>query len=285
MTESAKIGLYTGIGVIGGLAAFALVGIVTFLQESFGSYLLYNIVVGASFGLAIGAVLGSAEGIVHGNKHKIISGLIFGSVTGIVGGIVGVFFGQSLLLRFTVSGEELSPMFAALIQALCWMVMGMFVSMGEGIRSKSGLKVTYGIIGGLVGGFLGGFALEILTSRLLGLIILGGAITFFYALLEKNFSRGVLRVLNGEMKGRKLALNQRTLTVGTAPGNDLALHNYEKIEEKCHAVFSVKNDGVTLEPFSHRYDVYVNDEKIQKAKLKYEDVIRIGEARFLYEVK
>jgi hypothetical protein len=285
MTESGKIGLYTGIGALGGLAAFALVGLVSILKESFGSYLMFNIVMGACFGLAIGAVLGSAEGIVHGNKQKILSGLLYGTLTGIAGGIVGVFLGQSLLLRFARTLGEVPLVITALIQALCWMIMGMFVSLGEGIRSRSGMKLTYGILGGLTGGLLGGFILEMLTSRLVGLIVLGASITFFYALMEKNFSRGVLRVLNGAMKGKKLALNQRKLTLGLGDGNDLAIHGYKGVEEKCHAVITVESDGVLLEPFSHRYDVFVNDEKVQKARLKYEDVIRIGEARFLYEVK
>ncbi len=285
MTESGKIGLYTGIGVIGGLAAFALVGLVSLMKEAFGSYLLFNIVMGACFGLAIGAVLGSAEGIVHGNKKKILTGLLYGTLTGIAGGIVGVFLGQSLLMRFSRNLGDVPMGISALIHALCWMIMGMFVSLGEGIRSRSGYKLTYGIIGGLTGGLLGGFLLEILTSRLAGLIILGGAITFFYALMEKNFSRGVLRVLNGSMKGRKLALNQKHLTLGHGNRNDLALTGYGGIEEKCHAVITVNSDGVFIEPFSYRYDLFVNDEKTQKSKLKYEDVIRIGEARFLYEVK
>jgi hypothetical protein len=285
MTESGKIGLYTVIGAIGGLAAFALVGLVTFLKAGFGSYLIFNIVMGASFGLAIGAVLGSVEGIVHGNRSKIVTGLVYGALTGIAGGIVGVFLGQSLLLRFARNLGEVPMVVSALIHALCWMIMGMFVSLGEGLRSRSGYKLAYGILGGLTGGLLGGFLLEILTSRLAGLIILGCAITFFYALMEKNFSRGVLRVLNGSMKGRKLALNQRKLTLGRGKGNDLALTGYDGVQEKCHAVITVKSEGVTIEPFSHRYKVFVNDEKIQKAKLKYEDVIRIGEARFLYEVK
>jgi hypothetical protein len=285
VTEQGKMGLYTGIGVLGGLAAFALVGIVAMLKESFGSYLLFNIVMGSCFGLAIGAVLGSAEGIVHGNKKKIISGLILGALTGIAGGVVGVFLGQSLLLKMTAIKGEMAPLLAALIQALCWMIMGMFVSMGEGFRSRSGHKLLYGVLGGMAGGLLGGFVLEVLTSRLLGLIILGGSITFFYALMEKNFSRGVLRVLNGPMKGKKLALNQRALTVGQGDKNDLALIGYRDVEEKCHAVIHVKSDQTVIEPFSHRYEVFVNDTKIQKTILKYEDVIRIGDARFLYEVK
>ncbi len=285
MTESGKIGLYTAIGAIGGLCAFALVSLISLMKESFGSYLIFNIVMGACFGLAIGAVLGSAEGIVHGNRQKILSGLLYGTLTGIAGGIVGVFLGQSLLLRFDRAMGDAPLIISALIQALCWMIMGMFVSLGEGLRSRSGLKLTYGLLGGLTGGLLGGFLLEILTSRLAGLVILGAAITFFYALMEKNFSRGVLRVLNGPLKGKKLALNQRKLTLGQGQGNDFALIGYDGVEEKCHAVISVRSDGAVLEPFSHRYDVYVNDEKTQKAVLKYEDVIRIGEARFLYEVK
>ena len=285
MTESGKIGLYSAIGAIGGLCAFALVSLISLLQENFGSYLLYNIVMGACFGLAIGAVLGSAEGIVHGNKQKIITGLLYGTLTGVAGGIVGVFLGQSLLLKFDRSLGEVPLLVSALIQALCWMIMGMFVALSEGIRSRSGLKLVYGILGGLAGGLLGGFVLEILTSRLAGLIILGASITFFYALMEKNFSRGVLRVLNGPLKGKKLALNQRKLTLGCGQGNDFALIGYRDVEEKCHAVITVRSDGVILEPFSHRYDVFVNDGKTQKSKLKYEDVIRIGEARFLYEVK
>lgn len=285
MRESKKMGLYTLIGGIGGMAAYSLVGLVILMKEEFSSYLVYNLLLGSLFGIMIGAGLGSAEGIVHGNKKKIISGLFWGALTGMLGGLVGVFLGQSILMELVGLSKTQGTLISLLFYSLSWMIMGMFVSLGEGIRSKSGRKLLYGLLGGAVGGLLGGILMEWLTSSFLGLLFLGSSITFFYAVFEKNFSKGVLRVLNGPMKGKKLALNQKTLTIGQGDGNDFALRNYEDIIEKCHAVLHVKPDGVQIEPFSHRYAVYVNDETVQKSKLRYEDVIRIGSARFLYEVK
>jgi len=295
MKSRNKFVLYAVIGLIGGAASFAAVDLVMRFQESFSSYLSFNLVLGASFGILLGAFLGSAEGIVQTNRHKILTGIVVGIIVGSIGGILGVYFGQSLLLSLLEKRSAeggVNPLSSLIFHALSWAIMGSFVGMVEGIRARSGIKIFYGLLGGLLGGIFGGLILEALsqamsgyvTARLLGLLALGGMIGVFYAILERNFTPGVLRVLNGSLKGKKLALNQRKLTIGYSSRNDLALPGYDKVE-KLHAVITVKGDQVNLEPFRHVYPLLINDKKEQQATLKYHDVIRIGEARFLYEVK
>lgn len=295
MKSGNKFLLYAVIGLIGGAASFAAVDLIMRFQESFSSYLIFNLVLGASFGILIGACLGSAEGIVQTNRHKILTGIIVGVVVGAIGGILGVYFGQSLLLSLLekrAAEGAVNPVSSLIFHALSWAIMGLFIGMVEGIRARSGIKILYGMLGGLLGGIFGGLILEALSqamsgyvaARLLGLLALGGMIGIFYAILERNFTPGVLRVLNGSLKGKKLALNQRKLTIGFSPRNDLALPGYKDVE-KLHAVITVRGDQVNLEPFRHVYSLYVNDMEEQETTLKYHDVIRIGDARFLYEVK
>jgi len=295
MTGRNKFLLYTLIGLLGGAASFCVVDMVLRLQTQFPSYLMYNLVLGASFGILLGSFLGSIEGIVHSNKRKIFSGILVGIIVGALGGILGVNLGQSLLLTLlSKTGMNGSAgIFGSLfIRALSWAIMGLFIGMVEGIRARSGVKILYGLLGGLLGGFVGGIILELLNqylsslslARFLGLFVLGGMIGVFYAIMERNFSPGVFRVLNGSLKGKKLALNQRKLTIGYSVKNDLALPGYDDVE-KLHAVVTVKGDQVTLEPFRNVYTLIINDQEETKKILKYHDVIRIGEARFLYEVK
>ncbi|MDA3852152.1 MAG: FHA domain-containing protein [Spirochaetaceae bacterium] len=295
MTSRGKFVLYALIGLLGGAASFATVDLLLRFQESFSSYLSFNLLLGASFGIMLGVFLGSAEGIVHSNRHKVLTGILVGVLVGALGGILGVHYGQSLLLSLLSrsSYQDSLPLGLSLFfRALSWSVMGILIGMVEGIRARSGIKIFYGMLGGLFGGFLGGILLELINhfsrsyalSRLLGMLVLGSLIGVFYAILERNFTPGVFRVLNGSLKGKKLALNQRKLTVGFSNRNDLALNGYNGVE-KLHSVITVRGDQVQILPFRNAYTIMVNDEKVDQAVLKYHDVIAVGDARFLFEVK
>jgi hypothetical protein len=149
--------------------------------------------------------------------------------------------------------------------------------------------VVVGIIGGLLGGLFGGFLLEyartlfpdILYARLGGLLLLGLLIGFFYALVERQLSLGVLRVLNGRLKGKEYLINQPRMRIGAASGNHVELHGYRKIADT-HAVLRSRQKDVVIAPAAPVHPVYVNDDPVEEHTLKYEDVIKIGTVKLFY---
>lgn len=293
MTTKARVFFYCLIGAIGGAICAVTMEILFNFQSLFTQYSAFYLVAGALYGLILGIFLGTAEGIVHSNRRKIVTGIIAGSIVGIIGGIVGTLLGQSLILQLASYFDYSKPILKILIKAVGWIIPALFIGMAEGIRSLSLVKILYGLLGGAIGGFFGGLFMEsasilfnsITWGRFAGFIVLGLAILFFFSLLEKRFSKGVFRILNGPLKGKKMALNQRKLTLGKTEKNDFALKKYEEIE-RLHAVVLVRHSIVSISPFRAAYGLYVNDEKVDDSiELKYEDVIRIGNARFLYEVK
>ena len=174
-------------------------------------------------------------------------------------------------------------------RAVAWAVLGLFVGAAEGVRARSARKVAVGSLGGLAGGLLGGALLEYSrlllplpgASRLIGLTILGVAIAFFYGLIERGFAAGVLRVLNGRLKGKEFLINQRRMRIGSARGADIALAGYEGLADR-HAVVRLRRGEVVLAAVEGAGPVLVNEKPVSEHPLKYEDVVKIGSAKLFF---
>ena len=140
--------------------------------------------------------------------------MALGALVGCVGGAFGALVGQAALWLFGgiffLSYRNLQWVGLPVSRAIGWAVLGIFVGAAEGVRALSPKKIAVGVLGGLLGGMVGGFALEysrlllpgFALFRLLGLVILGLAIGFFYGLIEQGMSFGVLRILTGSSRAR-----------------------------------------------------------------------------------
>ena len=264
-------------------------------QAGFPSYLVFSVFLGTIFGVVIGAFFGSGDGIIMSHRRSIVTGVVQGMAIGAVGGAAGFFIGQAVLFltgeylihsmrRFNTVGMPVS-------RAIGWAVLGLFAGMIDGARSRSWKKVRVGIIGGISGGFLGGLALEYFRiafpgtvfARLLGLLVFGLFIGFCYGFVEVRLSYGVLTLLNGRFKGREFLINQKKLGIGALQKNDIMLEGYHDISES-HALIRVKKDDVYISPVENGR-VLVNDDPVEEHLLKYEDVIKIGSAKLLYQYK
>ncbi|MCK4798424.1 MAG: FHA domain-containing protein [Spirochaetes bacterium] len=285
------------IGVLAALAAWSVVEIVMLFQEHFPSYLLFSIVLGIMFGIFMGGFFGTSEGIILADKSKRIKGIITGVIVGMIGGIIGFLIGQAALFiigdqlihsmkRFNTIGFPIS-------RSIGWASLGIFIGIAEGIRAKSLNKIKVGIIGGLIGGALGGLALEyirliladsIMIARLIGFLIFGFFIGLFYGLVEKRLSYGILRLLNGKFKGKEFLINQRKIKIGSSKKNDITLSDYEQIAD-FHAQIRTKKTNVIIKNLTTKVPVTVNDDIINEHKLKIEDVIKIGNAKFLFKYR
>jgi hypothetical protein len=283
------------LGVLAGIAAWPPAELIVFNQAAFPTYMLFVAVLGAVVGLFMGAFFGAAEGITARVKSRILPGILVGAAVGVVGGAIGFLVGQAALL---VIGELALRSYRSfqrvglpISRAIGWGVLGIFIGVVEGFRARSGKKIAVGLLGGLLGGLAGGFVLEYLRllvpgfrfTRLVGLVILGAAVAVFYGLIERGLAHGVLRVLNGALKGKEYLLTQSRVRIGRSRRNEVALTPYEDLADRQAEIRARRGEAVliNLEP---KRPLLVNERSVREHRLKYDDVIRIGSVKLFYRV-
>jgi len=296
MSTSMKKLVFTFIGLLAGLAAWPVSETVLYFQTQFSSYLIFSICMGVAFGSVMGGVLGSSEGITLSIKPKILPGIITGIVVGAFGGAIGFIIGQGSLFitnEWIFHSNKLFQSYGIPIsRAIGWAFLGMFIGTIEGVRSLSPAKIRVGIFGGFIGGIVGGCTLELIKfnypdlifARLIGLIIMGGLIGLFYGLFEKRFSVGVLKLLNGKLKGKEYLLIQKKIKIGSSKKSDIFLFEYKNVVEE-HAYLTLKKDDVFINAVDKKHRVLVNEIKITEHKLKLDDIVQVGSSKFLFFYK
>jgi hypothetical protein len=277
-------------GVCAGIFAWPFAEGIIFFQTAFPNLLLFTIVTGIAIGLSMGGVFGSSEGILSMSAPKIRIGILMGIVIGIIAGIAGFLFIGTLFFNSSLSFEYLG---LPVSKAIGWAIFGACIGLCEGIRSKSITKIRNGLIGGFLGGIIGGFAFEYLRilapgnifSRLAGLALLGLCIGIFYGFIELNLSKASLYLLNGEFRGREYPLTQGFTTVGSSDLTVVGVPGYDNVND-VHAEIKKKRKEFILSDAGTKGGTFVNDEKIkEEKKLDDGDVIRVGEAQFLFKKK
>ncbi|MFA7565845.1 MAG: FHA domain-containing protein [Alkalispirochaeta sp.] len=277
------------LGLLAGVTAWPLLELLLLFQESFPGYFLFSLAQGALFGVVLGLFFGSGEGLTSKDGGKLVRGAMTGALVGLAGGMIGFTAGQGVLF-FII--QRTSRSFAVpLARAVGWAILGLSVGMAEGIRAKSGKKSAFGALGGVLGGLLGGIAIEylrgrfpgMLYGRLVGFLLFGGLIGVFYALLERRFSFGVLRLLNGTLRGKEYSFSQSRISVGSDPKNDIVLKGYDNVRSR-HALFRVKRRDVYLSAVGEDPTLLVNEEPVTGGLLlKYEDVVQVGSAKMFFK--
>jgi hypothetical protein len=297
MSLTMRIIFFAMIGIIGGMLAWPPAEVLISFQADFPSLLIFGIVIGGVMGLIIGGCFGMNEGILSHSAKKLKSGLIMGVIIGILGGIAGVLIGLQVGLfmgtSFFFAPASFKTIGYPIARALGWAAFGIFIGIVEGIRSKSFAKIKNGIIGGFIGGFLGGvvfeyslklFVPDVLYARLLGFIVLGLFIGIFYGFVENKLAQASFYLLNGRYKGKEYLLNQRQMTIGRDEQAEMSLSDYRQVSAK-HASLHSKKDKVIIKNKNSKVGTYVNDKKVNESVLKDGDVIRVGEAQFLFRKK
>jgi len=118
-------------------------------------------------------------------------------------------------------------------------------------------------------------------TRLVGLLILGFLIGLFYGLFEKRFSQGVLKLLNGKLKGKEYLLVQKTIRVGNSDKADIHLAGYQNVAD-IHAVLKTVKGEIVIKNVQTENRILVNELNVTEEKLKFQDVVQIGAAKFLF---
>jgi len=121
----------------------------------------------------------------------------------------------------------------------------------------------------------------IVFARLSGLLILGLLIGLFYSIFEKGFSRGVLKLLNGKLKGKEYLILQKSTKIGKSPQSDIYLEDYADVDDT-HAEIHAAKGKIVLKNQQTKASVKVNEDVIEEYPLRFEDVVQIGSAKFLF---
>ena len=283
--------LMTLLGIAGALCAWGSMELILFNGSFPGGYLILSVTEGAVLGLFFGFCFGTAEGILLSDRNRSIKGGLSGAATGAAAGIVVVIIIQAVLTAVINAGyftsETAENLILPISRAVGWMLLGAAVGSIEGIRSRSFNRTWIGISGGLSGGFAGGAVLEFagtfwnsgFAGRGLGFLLMGGSIGLFYSLFEAMKSFGMLKVLTGPLRGKEYILNMSKTVLGSSKKSAVDLSEYPGLKEK-HVLFISGREEVVLE--SAEGEVLVNDEKTDRKRLQYEDVIQLGSVKLLY---
>ncbi len=293
MSKGMRKLLFCVLGLLAGLVSWSVSEGLLYLLPDFDSYFTFSLVLGASLGAIFGAFIGSAQGISYSIPRRIKSGWISGLCIGVPGGALGFLVGQEslfLLGEYSMHSNQDFQQFAIPISRIVgWTSFGVFVGVIEGVRSFSMVKIKIGVLGGLLGGLFGGIAMEgfqlflqnIEYSRLFGFLVLGLLIAFMYSLVEGQFSQGLLKLLNGDLKGKEYLLLQGRNRLGSSPKMDIQINKYSDILPD-HANFLVHKGNVTYRSVNQS-KILINDEPAEAdQRLKMEDVIQVGSAKFLF---
>jgi hypothetical protein len=257
---------------------------------------MFNIVLGISVGLFMGGCFGASEGLISVSKEKIKNGIITGTATGVIGGLAGFIAGQAALLyigaTFFNSNISFQRIGIPVSRAIGWAIFGTCIGVAHGIRSRSLGKVRNGIIGGFTGGIVGGLAVEYIKiyspgnifARLVGLILIGLMIGIFYGLIETSLAKASLSLLNGRFRGKEFPLTSRMTNIGRSEKTEIGIKGYTKVADVHAEIKKVKNDFVLTDAGS-KTGIFVNDDKTVGTTLRNGDIIRIGDAQFLYKKK
>ncbi|WP_028975086.1 FHA domain-containing protein [Spirochaeta cellobiosiphila] len=272
------------VGILAGVAVWPLMEITISFQRAFPSYLISILVQGLLIGAVMGAFLGSAEGLLTKNSNKTSTGAIIGGTIGGIGGILGFFLAQNLILFV----GNLHIMDESLLKTFGWIILGMFIAIGEGIRSRSIKKILIGLGGGIIGGCVGGLFIEksaeiaphFIYSRLFGLIIFSGTIALAYSLLESGVTYGVIRVLNGKFKGKQFPLVRSKSLIGASRKVDISLSGYTGLAQE-HGVIQKKGKKLYLLSLTKTHPLLLNEHPVKEQELKWEDVIQAGDLKLL----
>jgi len=95
------------------------------------------------------------------------------------------------------------------------------------------------------------------------------------------FAQGVLKLLNGSLKGKEYLLIQKRLQISSSEQADIHLPLYPNVAE-IHAQIRLRDGEVFIHASDSKHRVLINEIQTTEAKLKLEDVIQIGSAKFLF---
>ena len=284
MSRRMRTYFYAVLGGIGGLMGWQVSNL---LGLSFGPNLYVSeALVGALVGLCVGLCIGITEGamtqnIVQAAKSGLLSGL-FGMVAGAIGLPLSEFFFQ------TVGAGYIG-------RAVGWGLFGLLIGLAEGVFGKS--QIWKGMLGGFIGGAIGGILLEAvrgavedpLAGKASGLLLLGASVGAFISLVEVALGRAWLEVTSGKLRGTEFMLDKfihakgPAIAIGSSPlKSEIVLPDPDIAPQ--HAMLHGDGSQFTVKDMSLS-GTFVNNRKIEQARLSNGQRIRMGNTELVYHEK
>lgn len=241
-------------GMIGGLLAWAIIGLLPVNTTTLISLFIKDVAQGAVIGVLMGGLLGAVDGTFFNRSARhLFRGAVVGALVGAIGGVIGLVLGEII---FSLAGGGLVP------RALGWGVFGALVGTAEGIANRRRDKLRYGMLGGALGGLIGGAAYERLSLLLrgfgfdrdaaltvggaLGLIILGACIGALIGLVEDMLRRASLKILWGPREGEIISLTSaKPQMLGRAETCDVYLRGDSDMQLR-HALISANGQSFSI---------------------------------------
>lgn len=293
------------------IAVWSLMETALHLRSLFSDYLLYAAISGAVYGAAWGLFAGALEGMFLGNARRFAVGSALGALLSAVGGVLGVFLGQALLTiiggAFPANRTAIEAYVVPLTRAVGWAVLAAAAAGARGLLTGSLRRFVVGALGGFLGGLAGGVALEFARSlfpsssgaHLVGIGLFALFVVALQVIVERAFSFGVLRVLNGERRREEYPLDRRVILVGARREADVPLSAKSTGKGSGRATATlriiVRGNDLFLQPVDG--PIELNEERVEvvaapgadgtqepearQRLLRYDDVVSFGGVKLL----
>jgi pSer/pThr/pTyr-binding forkhead associated (FHA) protein len=208
------------------------------------------------------------------------------------------------------TGHQGSMFFLVVGRVVSWMMMGTMLGAGVGIagflgsavppiRSLVGsinfpaINIVKGAAGGCIGGFAGGLFFDPigivtggsgLTSRLIGLSLIGLAIGLLIGLVQELTKAAWLTIEAGRLKGRQYRLEGGISSIGRAEENPVGLFGDSSVQAR-HAVIERRGNDYVLRGLAVADGTFLNGERIESATLRDGDRLRIGSYELSFHLR
>ena len=106
----------------------------------------------------------------------------------------------------------------------------------------------------------------------------------FYGFIENKLAKASLHLLSGRYKDKEFPLTQRVTNIGKSPRTEIGLKGYTQVAD-VHTIIKQEKNNFVVTDAGTKAGTFINDDKTKKMKLKNGDVVRIGDAQFLFRKK
>ncbi|MDR3622263.1 MAG: FHA domain-containing protein [Paludisphaera borealis] len=265
-------------GALGGL--FGLYLYVELVRTD--SVYVRDALAGAILGGSIGFFLNAWGPWRDGAWRKLARAVAWGTPAAALGGALGLVLGEVVIGVF--QGGLLG-------RAASWAVLGLGIGLGQGLADRSWQRLTFGLIGGGLGGFVGGLCFEALRvalgnrydlSQALGIVILGGGLGLFLALVEQALRRAWVQIASGRQEGRIYLLARPRCRLGLDERAEVGVFGDAAVERE-HAEIERTSQGYMLRNLAKSGATKVNGVACSSARVLNDgDRIELGRTSLVF---
>ncbi len=243
----------------------------------------------------IGLALSSAERVIERNSAGATISASVGAIAGLLGGAIAALAGDRISDAL-IGSDPLSATLGmrVLRDAIIYGLLGLFIGLAPGIVMRSGKRTIVGMLGGLVGGCVGGALVvpieramgmdQATVSRLIALLVLGGATGLAWGAIESATKRGWLRVARGLIAGKQFILYRDPTFIGSSPMSHVYLFKDPTVGRR-HAAIHRTREGFEIENLPMGSPTKLNDRPVARARLRHGDRIDVGQTTLVFETR